>query len=120
MISKEIFLAIDIGASSGCHIISYLNKDKALITEEVYRFKNFPVELNGELTWDINYLFNEVKKGIACALEKYKNIKSLAIDTWGVDYVLFAQDKEILPCFSYRSNRTKDAIKRSTYFNSLW
>ncbi|MGI6735022.1 MAG: rhamnulokinase [Bacilli bacterium] len=111
MISKEIFLAIDIGASSGCHIISYLNKDKALITEEVYRFKNFPVELNGELTWDINYLFNEVKKGIACALEKYKNIKSLAIDTWGVDYVLFAQDKEILPCFSYRSNRTKDAIK---------
>lgn len=107
----KYFLAIDIGASSGRHIIGY-KMDNKLITEEVYRFSNGVKKENNHLIWDINYLFEQVKVGIKISLEKYPNIESLSIDTWGVDYVLFNKDKEILPCYAYRDSRTKEVINK--------
>lgn len=103
------FLAIDIGASSGRHIVGYLEKDK-LITDEVYRFSNSMKSENGHLIWDIDYIFSEVKNGIKAAFAKYQKINSLAIDTWGVDYVLMNGDKPIYPVYAYRDFRTKEVI----------
>ena len=83
----QYYLAIDIGASSGRHIVGW-QEDGKLKTDEVYRFPNGVVEEGGHLTWDIDALASHVKKGIAAAKEKYAVIDSLSIDTWALDYVL--------------------------------
>lgn len=103
------FLAIDIGASSGRHIVGWLEDDQ-IKTEEVYRFPNGVKTENNHLVWDTEELFKNVKQGIKVALDKYCDIVSLAIDTWGVDYVLLNGDKPILPCYAYRDDRTEKAI----------
>ncbi len=102
------FLAIDIGASSGRHIVGW-HENGHICTEEVYRFPNAVKTVDGHLTWDISALVEFVKAGIDAALERFPHIKSLAIDTWGVDYVLLRDNCEILPCYAYRDSRT-DAI----------
>ena len=103
------YLAIDIGASSGRHIVGWTENGK-LCTEEVYRFPNGVKEVAGRLAWDIGALFSHVKAGIRAAFAKHPQIESLAIDTWAVDYVLMQGDKEVLPCYAYRDGRTKDAV----------
>ena len=105
----EHYLAIDIGASSGRHIVGWLEGGE-LKTEEIYRFPNGVTELDGHLTWDIDALLGHVKKGIAIAKEKYPRIESLSVDTWGVDYVLLRGDEEIRPCCAYRDSRTEAVI----------
>lgn len=104
------YLAIDIGASSGRHIVGW-QENGEIRTEEVYRFPNGTKKQNGHLIWDINTLFGNVKKGIRAAFKKYKSIKSLAIDTWGVDYVLITESGHLTPCLSYRDNRTESVIE---------
>ena len=80
----ERFLAVDIGATSGRHIVGW-KENGELKTEEVYRFPNGVVEKDGHLTWGIRALEGHVRAGIDAALEKYPQIASLSIDTWGVD-----------------------------------
>lgn len=105
------YLAIDIGASSGRHILGYIEKDKICL-EEIYRFDNNIKNDNGTLVWDIETLFYEVKAGIKKCSEIGKLPKTIAIDTWGVDYVLLDENKnEILPAVSYRDVRTNEAVK---------
>ncbi len=106
------YLAIDIGASSGRHIIGY-KEGEEIITKELYRFKNGVLKKGRYLYWDTDALFSEIKKGLKIAFLEYgSDIRSLAIDTWGVDYVLFEEDNEILPCFAYRDLRTEEAIDK--------
>ena len=81
------YLAVDIGASSGRHIIGWIENGE-ICTEEVYRFPNGVTEKDGHLTWDIETLLSHVEKGIEKALVRYPRIESLSIDTWAVDYVL--------------------------------
>lgn len=101
-------LAIDIGASSGRHIVGWL-EDNKIQTKEVYRFDNGVKECNGHLIWDIKYLESKVIKGIAVAQSEFP-IDSLSIDTWGVDYVLMNNDDIIFPVYAYRDNRTERII----------
>ncbi len=99
------FLAIDIGASSGRHILGYIEEGRIKL-EEVYRFENGYKEVEGSLTWDIDALFDNVKKGIKKCGDLGKAPKTIAIDTWGVDYVLLDENKnEIYPCMCYRDSR---------------
>ncbi len=100
------YLAIDIGASSGRHIVGWTENGE-LKTEEVYRFPNGVTERDGHLTWDIQALTAHVKAGIGKARERFGTIESLSVDTWGVDYVLLRSDEELLPCYAYRDNRTE-------------
>lgn len=102
-------LAIDIGASSGRHIVGWLD-DGAISTKEVYRFPNGVTEQNGHLIWDIDALVGFVKAGIAEAKKAFPNITSVSIDTWGVDYVLLRGDEEVRPVYAYRDNRTETVI----------
>ena len=103
------YLAIDIGASSGRHIVGWL-EDGELKTEEVYRFPNGVTERDGHLTWDIDALTGHVKAGIDRARERFGAIESLSVDTWGVDYVLLKGDEEVRPCYAYRDGRTEAVI----------
>ena len=103
------YLAIDIGASSGRHIVGRAENGK-FVTEEVYRFPNGNKTQGGHLIWDTEELLSHVKKGIAEAVKKCGRIDSFSIDTWAVDYVLMQGDKEIFPCYAYRDGRTERAI----------
>ena len=105
-------LAIDIGASSGRHILGYIDNGR-LKLEEIHRFENYITNQNGTLVWDIEHLVSEVKKGIAKCKEIGKIPCTVAIDTWGVDYVLLDESKqEILPAVSYRDSRTNRVINK--------
>lgn len=99
-------LAIDIGASSGRHILGeYVNGE--IETQEIYRFDNGIKNIGGTLCWDLDYLTMSVINGLKKCAEIGKIPDTVAIDTWGVDYVLLDKDgEEILPAVSYRDNRT--------------
>lgn len=103
------YLAIDIGASSGRHILAW-REDGRLQTEEVYRFPNGVKQENGHLVWDVEALLRSVKAGIRAAFARQPEIRSLSIDTWGVDYVLMQGDRELYPCYAYRDSRTEAVI----------
>lgn len=113
-------LGVDIGASSGRHILGYIDNGK-LKLEEIYRFENYIKDENGTLVWDIKHLVNSVISGIAKCREIGKIPETVAIDTWGVDYVLLDKDnKEILPAVSYRDSRTNavtDIISQSELYS---
>lgn len=99
-------LAIDIGASSGRHILGWL-ENGILKQQEVYRFENNIINKGGSLVWDIEHLVYEVKAGIKECKVIGKIPTTVAIDTWGVDYVLLDENKkEIMPVVSYRDSRT--------------
>ena len=106
----KYFLAIDIGASSGRHILSWKDGDKIKI-EEIYRFENSPINSNGSLTWNTERLFSEILNGLKRAGELGKIPYSVGIDTWGVDYALLDEkDKVIDSVYCYRDNRTQSSI----------
>ena len=111
------FLAIDIGASSGRHILAHLDGDK-MITEEIYRFQNAPktvVDETGEkrLTWDVDRLFQEILNGLKRAKELGKTPYSVGVDTWGVDYALLDEnDERIGDVYCYRDARTEKTIPK--------
>ena len=105
----KYYLAVDIGASSGRHLLGW-REDGEIKTKEVYRFPNGVKEADGHLTWDIEALLSHVKRGIDEALKVSAEISSLSVDTWGVDYVLMKGDEEVLPCYAYRDTRTEAVI----------
>lgn len=103
------YLAIDIGASSGRHLVGYW-EEGILKTEEVYRFPNGVTEEKGHLVWDTESLLTHVKQGIKLAKERFPEIRSLSVDTWGVDYVLLKGDNPVYPVYAYRDHRTEAVI----------
>ena len=101
-------LAIDIGASSGRHIIGY-KKDNQIICEEIYRFPNGVKTVNGHLVWDIDSLFKEVLAGLKKAKELNKIPDVIGIDTWAVDYALLDSKDQLIDClYAYRDYRTEN------------
>ena len=106
------YLAIDIGASSGRHIVGEVKEGKIELTE-VYRFDNNLIEKNGHLCWDTEVLFENIVAGLKAAGEKGMVPESVAIDTWGVDFVLLdSEDKVIGDTVAYRDKRTEPMIAK--------
>ncbi len=104
------YLAIDIGASSGRHILGTVDSGKMQL-QEIYRFENGMKEIDGQLCWDTEHLFGEIKAGLKKCGELGKIPVSMGVDTWGVDFVLIdAQGKRIGNAIGYRDHRT-DGIK---------
>lgn len=102
----KYYLAVDIGASSGRHMLASM-KDGVMQLEEVYRFANGMDNKDGTLCWDVERLFHEIKNGLKKCKEIVKVPVSMAIDTWGVDYVLLDKDDQVLgDTVGYRDSRT--------------
>ncbi len=104
---QKYYLAIDIGASSGRHILGYVADGKVCL-EEIYRFENGMEKRNGTLCWNTEKLFDEIKEGMKKCKEADKIPVSMGIDTWGVDFVLLdEEDKLIGEAVGYRDHRTE-------------
>ncbi len=105
----KYYLAIDIGASSGRHILAH-TEDGKMVLEEMYRFWNGMKEKDGELCWDVDQLFAEIVTGMKKCAEAGKIPVSMGIDTWAVDYVLLDEkDQKLGNSVGYRDGRTKGA-----------
>lgn len=102
----KYYLAVDIGASSGRHMIGYM-KDGKMVLEEIYRFENGMDKVDGHLCWNVERLAQEIKNGLKKCKEIGKIPEIMGIDTWGVDYVLLDKDDKILGrTYGYRDSRT--------------
>ena len=103
---SKYYLAIDIGASSGRHILGYMDNGTMKL-EEVYRFNNELVKRNGHLCWDTDKLFAEIINGLKECKKLNKIPVSMGIDTWAVDFVLLDKEDNILgDTVGYRDHRT--------------
>lgn len=103
----KIYLAIDIGASSGRHIAGWVENGR-IMTREVYRFPNGAEMKNGHLCWEIEALCRHVIAGIKAAGEQGLTPSFIGIDTWGVDFVLLDGDGNRLgDAVAYRDSRTR-------------
>lgn len=104
---ETYYLAIDIGASSGRHMLGHLENGK-MILEEIYRFGNGMKKQDGKLCWDLKLLFQEIMEGIKVCGKIGKIPVSMGIDTWAVDYVLLDEKDQILgETYGYRDSRTE-------------
>ena len=104
---KRYYLAIDIGASSGRHILGHM-EDGKMVLEEIYRFPNGMQKWDGEKVWDIEALFEAVLAGMKKCRELGKIPVSVGIDTWAVDFVLLDKDDQrIGNAVAYRDDRTQ-------------
>jgi len=117
------YLAIDIGASSGRHILCHIENGR-LVLEELYRFDNRQVRRGGHDCWDMENLWSGVLEGLAeCGRRGFRPV-SVGIDTWGVDYVLLDEAGEPLgDAVAYRDSRTKglDAVAEAVLpFSELY
>ena len=105
------YLAIDIGASSGRHILGHV-EDGRILLEEMYRFDNKQVHKNGHDCWDMDNLWNGILGGLKACREAGKIPQTIGIDTWAVDFVLIDKDGNTVgDAVAYRDGRTKDADK---------
>lgn len=108
----KYYLSIDIGASSGRHILSSVQNGK-LVLEEVYRFENGMTEKDGHLVWEYEKLFSNIIEGLKECKKLGKIPVSVGIDTWGVDYALIDADGKVIgDVYAYRDGRTEEPIKK--------
>jgi len=105
MVDNRHFLAFDLGAESGRGIIVTLSGANVSM-EEIHRWQNCPVCLNGTLYWDFPYLFAEMLEGMKRCVARDVKISSIGVDTWGVDFGLLRDGKLLGNPVSYRDHRT--------------
>lgn len=104
-------LAIDLGASSGRGIVGTFDGEK-LTLKENHRFSNDPVIVNGRMHWDILRIFHEIKQSITKTVLEQDHIRSIGIDTWGVDYALLDKNGRMLSNpVHYRDTRTDGIVE---------
>lgn len=105
------YLAVDLGAESGRVMLGTL-VDGRLSLEEIHRFENIPVRVEGSLHWDVPKLFEGIKAGLAKVVARGLGIASISCDAWGVDYVLVSADGTLMaPAFHYRDPRTSRGVE---------
>ncbi len=108
------YLAVDIGASSGRHILGHLENGR-MVLEEVYRFENGMVKKDGSLCWEFDRLYKEIINGMIRCREIGKIPVSMGVDTWGVDFVLLDKDDQVIGnTVGYRDHRT-DGMDQEVY-----
>ncbi|MDR0655042.1 MAG: rhamnulokinase [Treponema sp.] len=117
---EPYYLAVDIGASGGRHILGHVERGQ-LILEEVHRFSNAPLQKDSSLIWDDDLIFHEIVTGLVKCGSTGKIPCSVGIDTWGVDYVLADREGAVIkPVYAYRDSRTKPFLKTALPFADLY
>ena len=103
----NVYLAADFGAGSGRVIAGWL-EDGRLVMEELHRFPDRQVRLGQHIFWDFPALFQDLKDGLTKAAAAGCNVRSLGIDTWGVDFGLIDEAGDLLAWpICYRDSRTE-------------
>ena len=112
--AEKAFLAIDMGASSGRHVVGHFDARK-LRLEEVYRFDNGPAEVAGSLFWDLLAQWTHVRQGLRAAGSRVgAAVASIGVDTWGVDFGLLGRGDVLLGNpYHYRDSRTNGMLERA-------
>jgi len=115
-LSKNLYIAVDLGAGSGRVFLAGLDFDE-LLFEEIHRFQYPPKEETNHLRWDFSLIFAEIKKGLRAAGERARKLKrkiySIGVDSWAVDYGLIDADGNLLANpICYRDKRTKVAPEK--------
>ncbi|MDR1862825.1 MAG: hypothetical protein LBQ67_02775, partial [Treponema sp.] len=119
------YLAIDLGASGGRHILGHVEEGR-LVLEEIHRFANLPEWRKGSeggesLIWDTGKIYGEIAAGIVKCGRMGKKPLSIAIDTWGVDYVLLDREGNLIkPAYAYRDLRTEPFIARTLPYEDFY
>ena len=114
MTTTRNYLAVDLGAESGRTIVGTLDGDHLSLTE-THRFGNGPVRLPDGLHWDVLRLWSDIKAGIGISSAKFnKNLDSIGLDTWGVDFALLDRNHSLLSNpFHYRDERTDGMLEQA-------
>ena len=108
---QTYYLAIDIGASSGRHILGSV-RDGRIVLEEIHRFDNRQVRRNGHDCWDMDNLWTGIVDGLKACKTLGKIPATVGIDTWAVDYVLLDGDGSLIgDAVAYRDKRTEGMDK---------
>ena len=112
--AEKAYLAVDIGASSGRHVLGLFDGGQ-LRLEEVYRFENGGVEAAGRLQWDLLGQWSHIRQGLRAAAAKCGDrVASVGVDTWGVDFGLLGRGDELLGNpYCYRDSRTNDTMPKA-------
>ncbi len=107
----KYYLAIDIGASSGRHILGHMENGR-MVLEEIWRFENRMIHRSGHDCWDLDSLWKGILDGLRACKDAGKIPETIGIDTWGVDFVLLdKEDKLIGEAVAYRDSRTEKMDK---------
>ena len=113
MTNTNVHLAIDLGGSSGRVIAGFVDAGQ-LKLEQVHRFANEAVWIQDSLQWDLPCLWQEILTGLRAASDRYPNIASVGVDSWGVDYILLdKQDLFAGPPRTYRDPRTVGILEKA-------
>ncbi|MBR5821017.1 MAG: rhamnulokinase [Alistipes sp.] len=115
--TPQHFLAVDLGATSGRVILATLTDEK-LDLEVLHRFPNRLIEVGGKYFWNIYALYEDILQGLTEAGKRKIEVRSIGIDTWGVDFVHVAEDGTLcgLPR-AYRDPYTNGAPE--SYFEKI-
>ena len=110
--SEQVYLAVDLGASSG-RVLAGKVSAVGIAIEEVHRFSNSPVRVGKRLVWNLLELWTQIEQGLKKAASQYgPDIASIGVDTWGVDYVLLDKHDDIIgPNFCYRDSKNRGTIE---------
>ena len=111
--STNHYIACDLGAESGRVMLGAL-ADGKLTLEEIHRFTNGPVRVNGKLRWDVLRIFDELKTGLRKVAARGIKVESISADSWGVDYVWLRDNEPLLTVpYHYRDRRTDGGFERA-------
>ena len=112
--NQPVHLAIDLGASGG-RVLAGCITDNSVQLDVIHRFNNGGVYQGERFVWNLLGLWEEIENGLIAAAAKYgSNIRSVGVDTWGVDYVLLDRNDDVVgPCFHYRDKRTRDILNEA-------
>ncbi len=103
----KFYLAVDIGASNGRHIVSHV-EDGRIVLEEIYRFENTQIQRNGHDCWDVEALWGHILEGLRACKARDRIPVSMGIDTWAVDFLLLdGEGRPLTDAVAYRDKRTE-------------
>ena len=105
--ANNVYLAIDLGASSG-RVVAGLFDGEKLTLEDVHRFENGGVVVGERMYWDVLRLWQQIVDGLRGGAAKFGGrVASVGVDTWGVDFALLGRGGELLGNpVHYRDRRT--------------
>ena len=114
MAEQKCYIAVDLGAESGRVMLAVVS-DERLALEEIHRFGNGPVELDGTLRWDFERLMSEIKTGIGRAVKQASGeVCGIGVDSWGVDFGLLDETGRLIEKpYHYRDSRTNQMMEKA-------